>query len=73
MSETKRPFELIIPKEKKVPFVLSIPHCGTAFPTELEQTYNQSLISAPDDTEWFLEILYDFAEEMGITIIKAKY
>ena len=73
MSETNRPFELIVPKENKVPFILSIPHGGIAFPKELQQTYNQSLISAPDDTDWFLEILYDFAEEMGITIIKAKY
>ena len=70
MSETNRPFELIVPKKNKVPFILSIPHGGIAFPKELKHTYNQSLISAPDDTDWFLEILYDFAEEMGITIKK---
>ena len=72
MPSNTTPFELIVPKTKKTPFILSIPHCGIAFPNELKNTYNQSLISAPDDTDWFLEILYDFAEDMGITIIKAK-
>ncbi|MDG1349852.1 MAG: N-formylglutamate amidohydrolase [Crocinitomicaceae bacterium] len=73
MPSNTTPFELIVPKTKKTPFILSIPHCGIAFPNELKNTYNQSLISAPDDTDWFLEILYDFAEDMGITIIKAVY
>lgn len=73
MNETDAPFELIIPTSKKVPFLLSIPHCGTAFPPEIKAHFNPDLIKAPDDTDWFLEILYDFAQEMGVTIIQAKY
>ena len=73
MTRPNQPFALIQPKVKKVPFVLSIPHCGTEFPAELKNNFESHLIEAPDDTDWFLEILYDFAEEMGITIIKAVY
>ena len=73
MNEVKAPFEIYKPKNTRVPFLLSIPHCGTSFPNEIKDNYNPNLISAPDDTDWYLETLYDFAEEMGITIIKAVY
>lgn len=73
MTHPNQPFELIQPKTKKIPFVLSIPHCGIQFPPELKNNFESHLIEAPDDTDWFLEILYDFAEEMGITVIKAIY
>ena len=73
MTHSIQPYELIYPKTKKVPFVLSIPHCGTKFPPELKNYFEPHLTEAPDDTDWFLDILYDFTEEMGITIIKAVY
>lgn len=67
------PYVVIKPKVVKVPFVLSIPHCGVEFPTEIKSTYNQELIKQPDDTDWFLQDLYKFASELGITIIYARY
>tara|TARA_B100001287_G_C22683884_1_gene532120 strand:- start:3747 stop:4562 length:816 start_codon:yes stop_codon:yes gene_type:complete len=73
MIYSNQAFELIQPKVKKVPFILSIPHCGVSFPTELKNDFVPHLINAPDDTDWFLEHLYDFAQEMGITVIKAVY
>ena len=73
MTDTNQPYELILPQTIKVPFILSIPHCGTQFPVELKNHYVSSLIEAPDDTDWFLEELYDFAEKMGVTVIKAVY
>jgi N-formylglutamate deformylase len=51
--------------------LLSIPHCGTAFPQELKAQYRPDLIAAPDDTDWFVHRLYDFAAAMGISIIHA--
>lgn len=68
-----QPYVVITPKVTKVPFVLSIPHSGIDFPSELKDLYNQDLIAKPDDTDWFLQQLYDFASELGITIIYAKY
>ncbi len=70
---SNQPYHIIEPKGKKVPFILSVPHCGTAFPDELKEHYVPSKMHAPDDTDWFVHQLYDFASELGITIIYAKY
>ncbi|MES2589472.1 MAG: N-formylglutamate amidohydrolase [Bacteroidota bacterium] len=67
------PFYIIEPSVKKVPFILSIPHCGTDFPSELVEDYKAEMASKPDDTDWFVQDLYNFASEFGITIIYAKY
>ena len=56
-----------------MPFVLSIPHRGTEFPDELKDKYVPEFQEVLDDTDWFLEKLYDFAPELGITTIYAKY
>ena len=68
-----KPFYIVEPKSEKVPFVLSIPHRGTKFPEELKNHYAPELIEVLDDTDWYLEKLYDFAPELGITTIYAKY
>lgn len=64
---------LIEPKSAVVPMVLSVPHCGTEFPEELSEHFIPELRQAPDDTDWFVHELYNFASEMGITIIHARY
>lgn len=66
-------FQVVSPTQDKVPLILSVPHCGTAFPDELKSQYKQTLIQAPDDTDWFVHQLYDFASTMGITLIHAVY
>lgn len=57
----------------EIPVVISIPHCGTSFPDEIKDEYKPELSEAPDDTDWFVDQLYDFAPSIGITIIKAVY
>lgn len=66
-------FQLITATIGKAPILLSVPHCGTKFPEELKGLYDSQLISSPDDTDWFVDQLYDFAPEMGITMITANY
>jgi len=66
-------FKLIKPSADPVPILLSIPHCGTMFPEELKRQYKPDLIAAPDDTDWFVHQLYDFAAAMGITTIHSVY
>jgi N-formylglutamate deformylase len=66
-------FKLIRPAATQVPILLSIPHCGTRFPEEIKRQYKSDLIAAPDDTDWFVHQLYDFAAAMGITTIHATY
>jgi len=57
----------------EVPIIISIPHCGSAFPDEIKDQYKPKLIKAPDDTDWFVQTLYEFAPAMGITMITANY
>ncbi len=67
------PFKIIEPAGSNVPILISVPHCGFEFPDEIKNEYNQQLIKAPDDTDWFVDRLYGFASEMGITMIKSVY
>jgi N-formylglutamate deformylase len=64
-------FQVIAPTSDRVPILLSVPHCGVEFPSEIKSEYNPSLIQSPDDTDWFVHQLYDFAPAMGITMIHA--
>ena len=73
MITNSLPYKIIEPKGIKKPFILSIPHSGTLFPEELKDSYNPSLAKLPDDTDWHLDKLYDFASEMGVTVIQAVY
>jgi N-formylglutamate amidohydrolase len=57
----------------EAPILISVPHCGIEFPDELKAQYDPELIKAPDDTDWFVHQLYDFAPAMGMTMIAAKY
>lgn len=67
------PFEIINPGDESVPILISVPHCGFLFPDEVKDHYNQQLIKSPDDTDWFVDRLYDFAPDLGITVIKSVY
>ncbi len=66
-------YRISLPQSNRVPIVLSIPHCGTAFSDELKDQYKPELIKSPDDTDWFVDQLYSFAPAMGITMINANY
>ncbi len=66
-------FDIIAVESAKVPIIVSIPHCGRAFPPELATHYKSSLAANPDDTDFFVDDLYDFLPKMGITTIRANY
>jgi N-formylglutamate deformylase len=66
-------FNVIKPESDLVPILVSVPHCGVDFPSELQADYNPLLAQSPDDTDWFVHKLYDFAPAMGITMIHAVY
>lgn len=68
-----RPDHIIEASTKVVPIILSVPHCGTAFPPELAADFVPEMMAQPDDTDWFVQQLYDFAPEMGITMIHSHY
>jgi len=66
-------FRIIAAESAKVPIIVSIPHCGRSFPKELAGHYKQELASNPDDTDFFVNDLYDFLPIIGITTIYAHY
>lgn len=51
------------------PLVLSVPHAGTRLPGEVE-TQLASTWLARKDTDWYVDRLYSFAGELGITVIR---
>jgi len=67
------PFNISQAKQNQVPILISVPHCGIDFPNELKDQYKSELASSPDDTDWFVDKLYDFAPSMGMTMISAVY
>jgi N-formylglutamate deformylase len=67
------PYFIIEPAGVKVPVILSVPHSGVEFPEELKSHYRSEMAVQPDDTDWFVHDLYNFAPELGITVIHAKY
>jgi N-formylglutamate deformylase len=60
------------PIQSRVPIVVSVPHCGTQFPDEVNNQYVPEKMAQPDDTDWFVDRLYDFAPDLGITMISAN-
>jgi N-formylglutamate deformylase len=67
------PYFLIERAPRKVPVILSVPHSGVEFPDELKAHFRAELMAQPDDTDWFVHDLYNFAPALGITVIHARY
>ncbi|WP_375325860.1 N-formylglutamate amidohydrolase [Flagellimonas sp. GZD32] len=66
-------FNIIEPAAAKVPIIISSPHSGTYFPDSVVDTFRPEMIEKPDDTDWFIDKLYNFAPGLGITMITANY
>ncbi len=60
------------PSAEILPIIISVPHSGTFFPSDLKKQYKEKHIHHPEDTDWFVDKLYDFAPQMGITMIVAN-
>ena len=67
------PYRIHSPSISRVPILVSVPHCGTAFPDDIINEYDRALIEAPDDTDWFVDQLYSFAPSLGMTMISAIF
>jgi N-formylglutamate deformylase len=51
-------YKITRPTVQPIPILLSIPHCGTAFPDELSNEYNAEMLP-PDDTDcsrWVIDL-----------------
>jgi N-formylglutamate deformylase len=59
-------------KRGSTPLLISMPHVGTELPEELAARMIPVARTVPD-TDWHLKELYDFADELGATVIAARY
>lgn len=66
-------YTIIKPREVLTPIIISVPHSGTKFPEEISNRIKPELLQNLEDTDWFVDQLYDFATDLGIPIIKANY
>jgi len=54
------------------PLLISIPHAGTVIPSELARRMTPEALQLAD-VDWHLPLLYDFAREMGATMMAARH
>ncbi len=66
------PFDITRPAAQQLPIVISVPHAGTDFPADIRAALKPELLP-PDDTDWLVPQLYDFATELGIPMLCARY
>lgn len=65
-------FDCLDPKDP-VPVLLHLPHSGTYIPPKIYDTLQPDKRDQLDETDWFLDQLYDFASALGITVVRANY
>ncbi len=56
----------------QVPLLVSLPHVGIELPDEQRWRYVERAFGV-EDTDWHLEKLYDFARELGASLIVPRY
>ncbi len=56
----------------RVPLLISMPHNGEVIPDDIAATMQPSTLNV-NDTDWYIDKLYDFAEQLGAYIIKPTY
>lgn len=55
-----------------LPLLISIPHAGTEIPQAIADRLTVTARTLPD-TDWYVDRLYEFARELGASVIKANY
>lgn len=54
-----------------LPLLISIPHAGVEVPADIQRRFTAAGRDLPD-TDWYVDQLYEFAKDMGASIIKAN-
>jgi N-formylglutamate amidohydrolase len=55
----------------EAPLIFSVPHAGTELPPDIAGQLTPHANTLPD-TDWHVEALYDFAADLGATLIRAN-
>ena len=59
-------------KPGTAPLLMSIPHVGETIPDDIGKQL-APIAEKIGDTDWYLDRLYNFAEELGVSILKSNY
>lgn len=67
------PFHVVPPQVAPIPLIVSVPHCGSYIPADIRADYTTEAIDSLDDTDWFVDHLYEFVPSIGGTLITSHY
>jgi N-formylglutamate deformylase len=56
----------------EAPLLVSMPHCATAIPETIAARMTEAALRVPD-TDWHVDMLYEFAGGLGASILRAAY
>lgn len=54
------------------PLLVSVPHTGTQIPADLQVLFTPEALQVTD-TDWHLDVLYDFVKEQGASLLIPQY
>jgi N-formylglutamate deformylase len=54
------------------PLLVSLPHVGTRIPESLQPLFVPRAL-AVEDTDWFLQTVYDFAKDLGASVLVPRF
>ena len=66
-----KPREWLAVHHGKVPLIVSLPHTGTEIPADIEEQLRSPWL-ARKDADYWVDVLYDFAHEMGATTVRTS-
>lgn len=66
-------FSLHLPRCTAVPIVVNLPHSGELIPLSMAAQLLPEFAQALPNTDWYLDRLYDFLPDLGITMLQANY
>ena len=69
---TKPPVPVFKFRQGSVPLLVSMPHVGTHIPAPISACMTDAALKLPD-TDWHLEKLYDFLDELGASVLIATH
>jgi N-formylglutamate amidohydrolase len=73
MADVPQVYRKLQPEGILQPIILSSPHSGTLLPTEIKPLLKPKFRENPEDTDWYIDRLYDFAPGLGMTLVAANY
>lgn len=59
-------------RQGTTPLLVGMPHIGTAIPEDIARGMTEAALTVPD-TDWHLDRLYDFLDEIGASVLAAAW